>query len=324
MAQPIHIQEMSQIADSNQKVEQGSIAKGVYNAIVIFECLPRIANLFQIYHYTGGRLKFVEIMGVIFCRKEGYLLFGHKNITQKQVNRLSLVSDLICFAYPVFMAWALASNYGGISDSDDAQSKMRNLVLAALVTGFIMFGRFVVEAVKNAFGSKEEEPLQVATETPITSGSTTIPIQVNNPISGPEHNPPPAPFKGSYPIPGPGYHPFPGQGNHPFPNQGNHPFPNQGNHPFPNQGNHPFPGQGNHPFPNQGNHPFPNQGNHPLPGQEYYLPPVHFQNASGQQIQHMQPVIAPQYHETPSQFIPHNNTQPQNYGYNQPHPHTQY
>ncbi|KAG9306766.1 hypothetical protein G9A89_005666 [Geosiphon pyriformis] len=130
---------------------KGNITETTYDAILIFECLPRTINLYQIYQYTGGQLKFREIIGVICGKKEGYLLFGHKNLTQRQINRLSLVSDLICFVYFIFMAWAIGSDYGSVARNKRAESKMNSLTYAVMLIAFIMIMRHAIKSLKKIY-----------------------------------------------------------------------------------------------------------------------------------------------------------------------------
>ncbi|KAG9305420.1 hypothetical protein G9A89_011553 [Geosiphon pyriformis] len=160
---------------------RGNISVVAFYIIVFFESFPRAMNVYQLYQYTKKELSNGEVMAVILFKKEGYLLFGKKPITERQIDVLSYTSDLICVTYFVFMVWAVHENYEGLGNTGQSAKKIKSLTDALLVTAAVMMFRLFVDFLRKNFGKKNIVDNQQV--------DNSIIVQVPIPLEGSEPNP---------------------------------------------------------------------------------------------------------------------------------------
>src|SRR6185312_12711390 len=115
------------------------IARSAFLLITAFELLPRFVNIYQIYKYTNHSLSLIEGFGVLLAKKEAYLLIGRHHLSQSQVDRLGVTSDLICLLYICWLGFAFVSDLGGIRERTGKETDHKLLTLGISLSVAIVF-----------------------------------------------------------------------------------------------------------------------------------------------------------------------------------------
>ncbi|CAG8482620.1 1816_t:CDS:2 [Ambispora gerdemannii] len=139
-----------------------SISKSVFIIIALFELLPRLFNVYQIKKYTRAKFAFWDGIGVFIGKKEAYMLFGTIYITDGQVRRLSLISDMICFFYLAWLFYAFKTNMGNLKgqNSDEVTSKIGLNFIILAITAALLALRAIVDVLSYIFKCGREDRIR--------------------------------------------------------------------------------------------------------------------------------------------------------------------
>ena len=121
------------------------IARSAFLLITAFELLPRLVNIYQVNKYTNHSLSLIEALGILLAKKEAYLLIGRQHLSQSQVDRLGVTSDLICLLYICWLGFAFVSDFGGIRQRTGKETDRKLLTLGISLSVAILFlvGRII-------------------------------------------------------------------------------------------------------------------------------------------------------------------------------------
>ncbi|CAG8499070.1 1291_t:CDS:2 [Paraglomus occultum] len=128
------------------------LARSAFLLITAFELLPRLVNIYQINKYTNHSLSLIEGLGVLLAKKEAYLLIGRHHLSQSQVDRLGVTSDMICLLYICWLGFAFVSNLGGLRQRTGKETDHKLLTLGISLSVAIIFlvGRIIWQIIQIA------------------------------------------------------------------------------------------------------------------------------------------------------------------------------